>query len=143
MLLSLYKGTFSIAVIFNHETLRHEVIGAAAAGVAMAAVPIPEDSAFTSYLYVHTAYRKLSNGIEAPLGSNPRQLNTLHSQYSSNEKSVPLFSFVRYMPASFHYITLSLLSLHLLTMQVKARIENEQYLRKHPEIAAMVSSFVR
>ena len=70
----------------------------------MAAVPIP---AFTSYLYVHTAYSKLSNGIEAQLGSNPRQLNTLHSQYSSNEKSVPLFSFVRYMPASFHYITLS------------------------------------
>ena len=73
----------------------------------MAAVPIP---AFTSYLYVHTAYSKLSNGIEAQLGSNPRQLNTLHSQYSSNEKSVPLFSFVRYMPTSFHYITLSIIS---------------------------------
>ena len=55
MLLSLYKAHF-LAVIFNHETLRHEVIGAAAAGVAMAAVPISEDSAFTSYLYVHTAY---------------------------------------------------------------------------------------
>ena len=52
----------------------------------MAAVPISEDSVFTSYLYVRTAYSKLSNGIEAQLGSNPQQLNTLHSQYSSNEK---------------------------------------------------------
>ena len=29
------------------------------------------------------------------------------------------------------------------TLQVGTRIENEQYLRKHPEVAALISSFVR
>ena len=30
-----------------------------------------------------------------------------------------------------------------LLLQVKRRIENEQYMRRHPEISVLVSSFVR
>ena len=116
-----------------------------------AAVPIPEDYALTSYLYVHIAHRHVSvNYPEAQLEANSLEAS-FNSYFTFNipamNKSFPLFSFERYMPTSFHqfhYISLSLiLPLQLLTMQVKARIENEQYLRKHPEIAAMVSSFVR
>lgn len=62
-------------------SLRHKVMGATAAVVARTAVPIPEDYALTSYLYVHIAYRHVSvNYPEAQLdwgqqlGSKPLQL---------------------------------------------------------------------
>lgn len=135
---------FSKIQPWNPQTQSH---GSNSSWSGQAAVPIPEDYALTSYFYVHIAYRHVSvNHSLRPTALKQASTVTSHSIF---QQWISLFLCFLLRDTCLHlsinFITsLSLiLPLQLLTMQVKARIENEQYLRKHPEIAAMVSSFVR
>ena len=102
---------FSKIQPWNPQTQSH---GSNRSWSGQAAVPIPEDYALTSYLYVHIAYRHVSmNYPEAQLEANSLEAS-FNSYFTFNipamNKSFPLFSFERYMPTSFHqfhYISLS------------------------------------